>query len=728
MSSVVHKLEAKTARWTRRGLIVVTLILLATAFGGAFGTQRLFSSEAKVAQSHRLHIGLERLLSLLRDAETGQRGYLLTGRDEYLAPYVEATAKIAATFDEISPLVEQDPQQQRLLAALRVTAEQKLHELGYVITTRRTNGFNAALTLVQRDTGRLLMDRARQTVAEMDAATEAQLAARRAAARRVRDAAVWVAILSASLTIFMSASFAYWMKRLTDARMGAIDQLHDQKELMRVTLASIGEGVATTDAAGRLSSLNIVGSRLTGWEETAAMGLPIEQVMELADDADCDAGDRPFRAAIRESRTATLTGETILIARDGTKSFVDCSIAPMSDTFSNRMGSVIVFRNVTIRKQHEQELRDSDRRKGEFLAVMSHELRNPVAAIQGALDLLRHTGVQADQQKEMYALMARQVRQIVRIIDDLLDVVRVSKGLLELKMGAVDLLAMFNIAIETAKPTLDKRQNIILTDFRQDLPSIQGDAARLSQAVANLLINASKYSSLGSAIRLTVTVNQDQVTISVCDQGIGLLEEDQDRIFEMFTQVGRTDDLSKDGLGVGLSLCRQIAFLHGGQVSARSAGPGLGSVFTIALPSRGSAALPVVTLPMPHAALDQRSGVRVLVADDNEDAADALATLLRLSGYEVSVAHDGEQATKLAASQQPDIALLDIGMPKLTGYQVAQQIRSQVWNKRPLLIAITGWGQPEDRRNSAEAGFDKHFTKPVDFETLAQAIADASLV
>jgi two-component system CheB/CheR fusion protein len=199
------------------------------------------------------------------------------------------------------------------------------------------------------------------------------------------------------------------------------------------------------------------------------------------------------------------------------------------------------------------------------------------------------------------------------------------------------------------------------------------------------------------------------------------------QIFEMFTQVGRTDDLSKDGLGVGLSLCRQIVFLHGGEVTASSGGAGQGSVFTIILPRRDMAVVPSAVPPTARIAPEQRSPVRVLVADDNEDAAEALAMLLRLSGYDVSVAHDGEQATRMAISQQPDIALLDIGMPKLTGYQVASYIRAQQWNKRPLLIAITGWGQPEDRRNSANAGFDKHFTKPVDFETLAQAIADAAL-
>jgi CheY-like chemotaxis protein len=378
-----------------------------------------------------------------------------------------------------------------------------------------------------------------------------------------------------------------------------------------------------------------------------------------------------------------------------------------------------------MRIRHEQELRDSDRRKGEFLAVMSHELRNPVAAIQGALDVLHRSENRSSEQTQLYALMTRQVRQMVRIIDDLLDVVRISKGQLELQRGVVDLRVVAENAAETVRPILDKRHNTLVTEFARGLPSFHADGARLSQAVANLLVNASKYSAPRSTIRLSIVVEAQHIAISVEDEGIGLSADDTERIFEMFAQVGRTNDLSKDGLGVGLSLCRQIAFLHGGQVSATSAGLGAGSVFTISLPLSDT----VVSAPETEIAaktlIAERSGVRVLVADDNEDAAEALATLLRLSGYEVSVAHDGEQATRVAANEQPDIALLDLGMPKLTGYQVAQQIRAQSWAKRPLLIAITGWGQPEDLRNSAEAGFDKHFTKPVDFETLAQAIAEA---
>lgn len=309
-----------------------------------------------------------------------------------------------------------------------------------------------------------------------------------------------------------------------------------------------------------------------------------------------------------------------------------------------------------MRIRHEQELRDSDRRKGEFLAVMSHELRNPVAAIQGALDVLNRSEDRSSERTRLYALMTRQVRQMARIIDDLLDVVRISKGHLELQRGVLDLRVMAENAVETVRPILDKRHNTLVTEFALGLPSYHADGARLSQAVANLLVNASKYSAPRSTIWLSILVEAQHIVISVRDEGIGLSTKDTERIFEMFAQVGRTDDLSKDGLGVGLSLCRQIAFLHGGQVSARSAGLGAGSVFAITLPLSGSVASAPVTeiAPKTLAVEREHTDIRVLVAYDNEDAADALATLLRLSGYEVSIAHDGEQASKVAVSEQPD--------------------------------------------------------------------------
>ncbi|QIN67913.1 Sensor histidine kinase RcsC (plasmid) [Caballeronia sp. SBC1] len=699
--------------------------MLLTAFAGAYGTQSLFSSESAIDDSHHLNLGLERLLSLLRDAETGQRGFVITGRESYLEPYFDATPKISAQLDAIKLLVQNDNRQRQRLGDLRFTVDEKLAEVGRVIMARRTGGFDAAKAMVQSDKGKLLMDRARLVVADMEKTADDELTVRRGRARHTRDFAIVVAIVSAALTVLMAVSFAYWLRRLTRVRIRVIGQLHDRKQLLRVTLASIGDGVVTTDVSGRVTFMNAVARSLAGWESANATGLPIEDVLVLVNETSRATVANPTRTALAERRSVALANHTMLITRAGVEVHIDDSAAPILDIAGNLVGSVLVFRDVGLRKQYEDELRESDRRKSEFLAVMSHELRNPIAAIRSALEVLNRVDNDPRHLERLLALMDRQVLHMTRLIDDLLDVARVSKGALDLKMERVDIHALIASSVETAQAVLDKRRNALAVKLPPEPISVQGDAARLCQAVANILTNASKYSDMGSPITLAVSVVHGEVLITVCDKGIGFSPEDAERIFDMFAQVDRSSDLSKEGLGIGLSLARQIALLHGGRIVANSAGRGLGSEFTIHLPEDKTGPISVQMPPQTEFTPGREQGLRVLVADDNEDAADALATLLRLSGFDVTVAHDGEQAARFSSDMHPDIVLLDIGMPKLTGYEVAKRIRSETWAVRPILIAITGWGQPEDRRQTHEVGFDVHFTKPIDFVRLHHAIVDS---
>ncbi len=699
--------------------------MLVTAFAGAYGTQRLFSSESAIAETHRLNLGLERLLSLLRDAETGQRGFVITGRESYLGPYVDATPKIGAQLEAIRLLVQNDNHQQRRFGDLQLTVNEKLAELGRVIVACRAGGFEAAQAMVQSDEGKLLMDHARLIVADMEKTADGELTVRRARARQIRDFAIIIAIVSAALTVLMAVSFGYWMRRLTRLRTKVIGQLHDRKELLRVTLASIGDGVVTTDCAGRVTFMNAVARSLAGWGGANSTGLPIEEVLTLVNETSRATVVNPARTVLAERRTVALANHTMLISRDGVETHIDDSAAPILDIAGNLVGAVLVFRDVDLRKQYEDELRDSNRRKSEFLAVMSHELRNPIAAVRSALEVLNRVDNDPRHLERLHALMGRQVAHMTRLIDDLLDVARVSKGALELKIEQVDIHTLIKSSIETAQAVFDKRRNALVTELPQDPIFVDGDPARLCQAVSNVLTNASKYSDAGSPIALCVSVINDEVLIAVRDKGIGLSTEDAERIFEMFAQIDRSSELSKEGLGIGLSLARQIALLHGGRIVARSAGRGLGSEFTIHLPAGKPGIFSAETAPQTALTIGPEQGLRVLLADDNEDAADALATLLRLNGFDVTVAHDGEQATLFASDMHPEIVLLDLGMPKLTGYEVAKRIRSETWATRPILIAITGWGQPEDRRQSNEAGFDVHFTKPIDFARLHQAIVDS---
>ena len=371
-----------------------------------------------------------------------------------------------------------------------------------------------------------------------------------------------------------------------------------------------------------------------------------------------------------------------------------------------------------------EALRRADRRKDEFLATLAHELRNPLAPIRNAVKLLELPA--ADERRRQWGrdVISRQVQRMALLLDDLLDVSRITRGRLELKKDYIDLSSLVGSAIETARPLIDAKRHILETLLPEEPIELMVDPLRLSQALANLLTNAAKYSDPGGHITLTAALAADELILSVQDTGIGLSADDLADVFEMFSQVDSAIDRSEGGLGIGLALVKGLVALHGGTVEADSPGAGKGSTFMIRLPAdsvvhRGARS---------DAQLARHTDVAeprcsVLIADDNRDAADSLALLLQMSGYELHVCHGGREALALARRERPDALVLDIGMPGMTGYEVARHIREEDWGGEALLIAVTGWGQQEDRERSRAAGFDHHLTKPVDPDVLQGLLA-----
>ena len=374
-----------------------------------------------------------------------------------------------------------------------------------------------------------------------------------------------------------------------------------------------------------------------------------------------------------------------------------------------------------LRAQSER-LRDSDRRKDEFLATLAHELRNPLAPIRNALQIIQiadNNGPAVDQARGM---MERQLGQMVRLIDDLLDVSRISRGKFELRKERIDLAAAIKSAVDTAQPLIDAAGHRLAVSMGTQPIYLDADPVRLAQVFSNLLNNAAKYMERGGRIWLTVTPDDREVVVSVRDTGIGIPAEALPGIFDMFAQVDRSLEKAQGGLGIGLTLVKQLLEMHGGRIEARSDGPGRGAEFV--------ARLPIVTIAPRRQAADRaeerRAHVqtcRILVADDNRDAAESMSTVLRLMGNEVRTVHDGLQAVEEAAAFRPDMVLLDIGMPRLNGYDAARRIRAERWGKSIMVVAMTGWGQEEDKRRASEAGFDRHFTKPVDPAEIERLIA-----
>jgi len=365
------------------------------------------------------------------------------------------------------------------------------------------------------------------------------------------------------------------------------------------------------------------------------------------------------------------------------------------------------------------DLRRSNEAKDEFLALLGHELRNPLAPVRNAIEVLRLRGAADPQTSRMHEIMGRQVTHLTRLVDDLLDVSRITRGRIELRKDRVDLSALVAAAVDAAQPLIDERGHRFSSTGPDGPVVVEVDPLRMEQVVANLLSNAARYTPPRGSITVEVAREEGEGVVRVRDDGIGIPREMLERVFELFTQADRVAGTVPQGLGIGLTLVRRLVTLHGGRVTARSAGRGQGSEFEVRIPISTAGAARAAHRPSPPPAAKP---CRILVVDDNADSAESLAVVLRLRGHEVRVAHDGPAALEAALAEPPDVVLLDIGLPGMSGYDVARRLRPRN-AAGPLLIALTGYGQPGDRARSQEAGFDLHFVKPVDLARLETALS-----
>ncbi len=391
------------------------------------------------------------------------------------------------------------------------------------------------------------------------------------------------------------------------------------------------------------------------------------------------------------------------------------------DEKSSRLLGIIV--DITTRKQAEESMRDADRCKDEFLATLAHELRNPLAPIRNALQIMNLTSEPAAHQNAR-KIIDRQLQQMVHLIDDLMDVSRISQGKVELRKQQIDVASVVQAAIETSRPLFEAGKHEINVQLPQPgLFMIDADEVRLTQIIANLLNNAAKYTPECGHIEVDVKREGNDALISVQDSGIGIPAEMLPRVFDMFAQVDRTFERAQGGLGIGLALVKRLVEMHGGSVQATSEGQGKGSRFLVRIPLLTNAVEPIVPEDVRPLDVESTSEIRVLVVEDNKDSAASLTQVLTLLGHQTQMAHDGAEAVRVAESFRPHVTLMDIGLPLLNGHEAGLRIRQQPWSKNMLLIALSGWGQKIDRQKSNQAGFDHHFVKPVDMKVLAQLLA-----
>ena len=423
------------------------------------------------------------------------------------------------------------------------------------------------------------------------------------------------------------------------------------------------------------------------------------------------AGDQPVQRAARGEPVRNEELDDVF--DDGTVVHTVVSAAPLYDENGRVRGAVATVLDVTDRKQAEERLKEADRRKDEFLATLAHELRNPLAPIKNSLELMKRAGGDPELIEQARAMVERQIGQMVRLVDDLLDVSRITLNKLELRIEPVELASIVHHAVEACRPDYERAGHHLTVTLPPDPIYLDADATRLAQVFGNLLTNAGKYTEPGGRIALTAERHEGDVQVTIKDSGVGIPADMLPKVFDLFTQVDRTLERAGGGLGIGLSLVQRLVAMHRGTVTARSEGPGRGSEFIVRLPALAE---PPNTLPGSEGAGVPAASKarRILIVDDNRDSADSLAILLRFAGHDTETAYDGVEGIEKAGSFRPDALLLDIGMPKLNGYDACRLIRERPWGKAIVLVALTGWGQAEDRRRSDEAGFDGHMVKPVD--------------
>ncbi|MGC1272850.1 MAG: ATP-binding protein [Planctomycetaceae bacterium] len=853
------------SRWTAVGLGGTLIFFSVTAALSYLNQQRFVETEALASSSRLLLAKVEELTSQLQAAETMQRAYLFTEQQEFRRAYEKAFDAIPQQLEDLNELAD-SAEQQTAIAGIRNGALARLANLKETLEIYENQGREAAQREVATGRGHELM---RMFYAAAGAFNTHE---RKLFTTRRREAADALAVthisdlIAAAIGLGLAALAFVRLRREFVRRYEIAQVLDEQRDLLQVTLHSIGDAVVTTDPRGQVRSLNAVAERLLGHPGDAAVGRPLAEVFRVVSEQTRVAVENPAVRAIREGQGIRQAQNTLLIARDNTERRIDGSASPIRTVDGRVLGAVLTFRDVTDRKrsedalrrseerlrralrasrmvaweidlradvvirsenvtdliglppfgsviefldmihpddrteveaalggamrgegeyavecrvmladgrtlwmadkgelqrddrgtpthvagvlvditevkQAETDLREADHRKDRFLATLAHELRNPLAPISNVIQTWPFVKDDPAELERIREMLERQVAQLTRLIDDLLDVSRITRGKIKLRRERANLKAVLDAAIECVRPLIDRRRHELRVSVPDPAPDVDGDEARLVQAFTNLLNNAAKYTDEGGEIEVIVRLEAEspdgprQAVIAIRDNGPGIPRTMLMHIFDMFSQVDQTLERSHGGLGIGLTLVRTLVELHGGHIEAKSDGPGKGSTFVTTLPvANGTADSAVGVSAASHAATAEPvadrgnpPSLRVLVVDDMRPSARTLAMMLKGIGQQTRVVHDGVAALEAVEEFRPDIVMLDIAMPGMDGYEVCRRLRQRPGHQ-PMLVALTGYGQEEDRRRAFDAGFDKHLVKPTSLDALRTLLAEVRTV
>ncbi len=707
---------------THLAFALTFVLLLVNATFSYWNNARIKEKEERVVFTHEVLDTLDTLLSTMKDAETGQRGYRITGDPAFLKPYQAAIGQIQGQYEQLRRLTATNLDNQRHLPLLQQQIAAALQSLKEVVELPQAHEPEPALRRAM-ERAKTDMDRFRESMRDMKGKEE-RLLRRRA---EVSKAANRTGLLLLAVTTILSLGFVglcyYLVIRNFNLRKLVEKNLRRAKERFELAAKAVTSVIYEWDFKTNLIA-RARGSAADQDGDAGDISLSADRFFDLVHPQDRSRLQKEIQDALAHGDGYRV--EYRLGDGDGCYRWIWDRALILRDADLKPLCAIGSALDISERKQAEEVLREADRRKDEFLAMLAHELRNPLAPIRNGLQVMKQLGKEGTPVERIRETMERQVQHLGRLVDDLLDVAQIIHGKIQLRKEPVPLSAVVQGAVEISRPFVEACRHQLTINLPSEPLELEADPTRLKQVLVNLLINAAKYTKEGGAISLNAAQEDSQIVIRVSDNGLGLAPEMFDRIFEPFEQLPSEPGQNHGGLGIGLTLVRRLVELHGGWVTATSAGLGRGSEFSVHLPLRPEVVGPAPAPPDAEVKFRPNTNspkYRVMVVDDNVDAANTLASWLRLEGHEVRVAKTGPAALALAVEADPQIVFLDLGMPGMDGYEVARQLRQRFPESNLRIIALTGWGHDEARRRSKESGFDDHLVKPVEPDTIHAVLA-----
>ena len=741
--------DAAALRRTLTRAVLLPLVLTA-ALAGLFLWQitRLLDATRWVEHTDEVISQSNRALKLLVDLETGVRGYLVTNRRDYLEPYERAAPQVGPALDELAQLSSDNPPQ-----LARVEDIRRLHEewMGYareVVALKDSGGDYQSR--VGRGVGKVRMDAMR---AHFDAIVEAEERLRDERTLSTRRATRFAVGTGGAAALLLGLILAFNVRRqlvsVSRSYGRALTSEQEQRQWLGATLKSIGDAVIVTDADGRVTLMNSVAESMTGWKQEDAAGRTLPEVFRIVNEETREEVESPANKVLRTGTVVGLANHTILISKDGTETPIDDSGAPIRDAEGKIAGVVLVFRDITERKQSEREREQSfareqaarveaeeaNRLKDEFLATASHELRTPLTAIVGWTRMLRAGGLDGKTAARALETIERNADAQTRLVEDLLDISRIISGKLLLDTRPVEMAPVVNDAVSAVRPAAQAKNIAVITSIDSRAGLVLGDANRLQQVFWNLLSNAVKFTPKDGSIEVRLGPSDSQVEFSVRDTGEGIGPEFLPYVFDRFRQADGSKTRKHGGLGLGLAIVRNLVEMHGGTVRAESEGQGRGATFSVRLPllaprsGVGSAAQDAsegagsLTMERPP----KLDGVRVLLVDDDRDTLEMLDAVLSKCEAEVVTASSAAEALLEIERRRPDVLVSDIGMPEADGYEFIKRVRASEAERGTVAIpalALTAYAKPEDRVRALAVGYQVHLAKPVEPAEFALVVAN----